>query len=84
MRGARTDLVNMGGDSLLHVASAFGKYDVVMKVRCLGRRRGGMETCHHHHHSICIMLIVCLHGEHKDISLFCHIWSFSCACVGCM
>ena len=33
LRGARTDIVNMGGDSLIHVATQFGKYDVVMKVR---------------------------------------------------
>ena len=31
-RGARADLINMGGDSLLHVASQHGKYDVMMKV----------------------------------------------------
>lgn len=31
-RGARADLVNMGGDSLLHVTSQHGKYDVMMKV----------------------------------------------------
>ncbi len=33
VRGAKTDIVNMGGDSLLHVASQHGKYDVVVKVR---------------------------------------------------
>ena len=33
MRGAKTDIVNMGGDSLLHVASQHGKYDIVVKVR---------------------------------------------------
>jgi len=33
LRGARTDILNMGGDSLIHVAAQFGKYDVVMKVR---------------------------------------------------
>lgn len=32
LRGARTDILNMGGDSLIHVAAQFGKYDVVMKV----------------------------------------------------
>ena len=32
MRGARTDITNMGGDSLLHLAAAHGKYDVIMKV----------------------------------------------------
>lgn len=32
-RGARTDTLNMGGDSLIHVAAQFGKYDVIMKVR---------------------------------------------------
>ena len=31
-RGCRVDILNMGGDSLLHVAAAFGKYDVVQKV----------------------------------------------------
>ncbi len=33
VRGAKTDIVNMGGDSLLHVASQHGKYDMVVKVR---------------------------------------------------
>jgi len=32
MRGARTDITNMGGDSLLHLAAAHGKYDVIMKL----------------------------------------------------
>lgn len=32
MRGARTDITNMGGDSLLHMAAAHGKYDIVVKV----------------------------------------------------
>ena len=41
MRGARTDLVNMGGDTLLHVAAAFGKYDVVMKVSGIEGVEGG-------------------------------------------
>ena len=36
LRGARTDILNMGGDSLIHVAAQFGKYDVVMKVRPAG------------------------------------------------
>ena len=31
-RGARLDIVNMGGDTLLHVAAAHGKYDIVQKV----------------------------------------------------
>ena len=31
-RGARIDIVNMGGDTPLHVAAAWGKYDTVMKV----------------------------------------------------
>ena len=31
-RGARANLINMGGDSLLHVAAQHGKYDVMMKV----------------------------------------------------
>lgn len=31
-RGARIDIVNMGGDTLLHVAAAWGKYDIVQKV----------------------------------------------------
>lgn len=35
VRGARTDILNMGGDSLLHVAAQHGKYDVVMKVSVL-------------------------------------------------
>ena len=34
-RGARIDIVNMGGDTLLHVAAAWGKYDIVQKVRCV-------------------------------------------------
>ena len=33
LRGARTDIVNMGGNSLLHLASQYGKYDVLIKVR---------------------------------------------------
>lgn len=32
LRGAKTDTLNMGGDSLIHVAAQYGKYDVVMKV----------------------------------------------------
>ena len=32
MRGAKTDTLNMGGDSLLHVAAAYGKYDAIVKV----------------------------------------------------
>lgn len=32
IRGAKTDILNMGGDSLLHVASQHGKYEVVVKV----------------------------------------------------
>ena len=32
MRGARTDITNMGGDSLLHMAAAHGKYDIVVKL----------------------------------------------------
>ncbi len=32
VRGAKADIVNMGGDSLLHMASQHGKYDVVVKV----------------------------------------------------
>lgn len=40
IRGARMDLVNMGGDTLLHMAAAFGKYDVVMKVSGSIERRG--------------------------------------------
>lgn len=32
VRGAKADIVNMGGDSLLHVASQHGKYDAVVKV----------------------------------------------------
>ena len=32
MRGARTDITNMGGDSLLHMAAAHGKYDIIVKV----------------------------------------------------
>ena len=31
-RGARTDIVNMGGNSLLHMAAQYGKYDVLIKV----------------------------------------------------
>ena len=31
-RGARIDIINMGGDTLLHVAAAWGKYDLVQKV----------------------------------------------------
>ena len=31
-RGARIDIVNMGGDTLLHIAAAWGKYDLVQKV----------------------------------------------------
>ena len=31
-KGAKVDIVNMGGDSPLHVAVANGKYDVVLKV----------------------------------------------------
>lgn len=31
-RGARTDTVNMGGNSLLHMAAQYGKYDVLIKV----------------------------------------------------
>ena len=34
-RGARIDIVNMGGDTLLHIAAAWGKYDIVQKVRCV-------------------------------------------------
>ena len=33
LRGARTDIVNMGGDSLLHMAAQHGKYDILIKVR---------------------------------------------------
>ena len=33
LRGARTDIVNMGGDSLLHMAAQYGKYDILIKVR---------------------------------------------------
>ena len=32
-RGAKVDITNMGGDSPLHVATANGKYDIVLKVR---------------------------------------------------
>ena len=31
-RRARIDIVNMGGDTLLHLAAAYGKYDIVQKV----------------------------------------------------
>lgn len=31
-RGARTDIINMGGNSLLHMAAQYGKYDVLIKV----------------------------------------------------
>ena len=31
-RGARIDIVNMGGDTLLHIAAAYGKYDIAQKV----------------------------------------------------
>ena len=31
-RGARIDIVNMGGDTLLHIAAAYGKYNIVQKV----------------------------------------------------
>ncbi len=31
-RAARTDTVNMGGNSLLHMAAQYGKYDVLIKV----------------------------------------------------
>ena len=31
-RGARIDIINMGGDTLLHIAAAYGKYDIVQKV----------------------------------------------------
>ena len=31
-RGARNDIVNMGGDSILHMAVSHGKYDVVLRV----------------------------------------------------
>ena len=34
-RGARIDIVNMGGDTLLHIAAAWGKYDIVQKVSTL-------------------------------------------------
>ena len=43
LRGAKTDTLNMGGDSLLHVAAQHGKYDVVMKVR--GEGCGLGEPC---------------------------------------
>lgn len=33
IRGAKTDTLNMGGDSLIHVAAQYGKYDVLMRVR---------------------------------------------------
>ena len=33
-RGARVDIVNMGGDTLLHIAAAYGKYDIAQKVLC--------------------------------------------------
>ena len=36
LRVARTDIVNMGGDSLLHMAAQYGKYDILMKVRKIG------------------------------------------------
>ena len=32
-RGARNDIVNMGGDSALHMAASNGKYDAVVRVR---------------------------------------------------
>lgn len=35
LRGAKSDTLNMGGDSLIHVAAQYGKYDVVMKVQAL-------------------------------------------------
>ena len=31
-KGARNDIVNMGGDSILHLAVSHGKYDVVLRV----------------------------------------------------
>ena len=43
MRGARTDIVNMGGDSLLHMASAHGKYDVIVKVHTSVYPRWGVQ-----------------------------------------
>ena len=41
IRNAKTDTLNMGGDSLIHMAAQFGKYDIVMKVRvcCVSSRR---------------------------------------------
>ena len=45
-RGARNDIVNMGGDSALHMAAANGKYDAVVSVRERERERereGGRE-----------------------------------------
>ena len=33
LRCARTDIVNMGGNSLLHMTAQYGKYDILMKVR---------------------------------------------------
>lgn len=37
LRGARTDIVNMGGDSLLHMAAQYGKYDILIKVGRIAR-----------------------------------------------
>lgn len=39
-RGAKSDILNMGGDSLIHAAAQYGKYDVVMKVNREGSSCG--------------------------------------------
>jgi len=49
MRGTRTDITNMGGDSLLHMAAAHGKYDIIVKV---------CGTCHEY----LILKVICAGG----------------------
>ena len=45
LRGAKADILNMGGDSLIHVAAQNGKYDVVMKVRAVTPSQGPDSVC---------------------------------------
>ena len=56
---ARNDIINMGGDSILHMAVAHGKYDVVLRVSILYSVCFVFSTCTLF---LCLVIISkCLH-----------------------
>ena len=72
-RAARLDIVNMGGDTLLHVAAAHGKYDIVQKVLYV-------HTCVHACvHGVKYDCVVMFFGTHQQCKILrCMV---RCACV---